>query len=67
MLQGQGDLIVTGGKEKEWAAHLTGEGLGSKIQAVARADLRQAGSERFLAARRSRSAACPGLRRGEAV
>ena len=60
-------MIVIGGEEKERAAHLTGEGLGSKIPAVARADLRQAGSERFLAARRSRSAACPGLRRGEAA
>ena len=60
-------MIVIGGEEKERVAHLTGEGLGSKIPAMARADLRQAGSEHFLAARRSRSAACLGLRRGKAA
>ena len=60
-------MIVIGGEEKERVAHLTGEGLGSKISAVAQADLRQAGSERFLATRQSRSAACLGLRRGEAA
>ena len=46
---------------------LTRDGLRSKFPTVARANLRQAGSERSLAARRSRSAAFPGLRRGEAA
>ena len=44
MLRGQGDLIITGGEEKERAVHLSGEGLGSKIPAVARSDLRRAQS-----------------------
>ena len=62
--RGLGRSGVTDGEKIERAVQLTVEGLGSTIPAVARAGLRQSGSERFLAAQRIQSAAWLGLWRG---